>query len=179
VDLDGASGLADTLEVSGELNLSGVVLEVNEMTSLDDPAYVIAEYGSLVGTFSSANLPTGYSLDYAYDGNQVAVVSDALPGADTDGDGATDGDEVIAGTDPLDAESVLSLDITSGPAADVNRLSFETVVGRTYEIYSRSNLLQGAWTPAAINIIGTDALQTILDTNNLPRTYYRLGVFQP
>jgi hypothetical protein len=179
VDLDGASGLADTLEVSGELNLSGVVLEVNEMTSLDDPAYVIAEYGSLVGTFSSANLPTGYSLDYAYDGNQIAVVSDALPGADTDGDGATDGDEVIAGTDPLDAESVLSLDITSGPAADVIRLSFETVVGRTYEIYSRSNLLQGAWAPAATNIIGTDALQAILDTNNMPRTYYRLGVFQP
>ena len=43
---------------------------------LDDPAYVFASYGSLTGSqFASVvDLPSGYQIDYAYQGNSIALI---------------------------------------------------------------------------------------------------------
>lgn len=78
------TGAADVLNVAGALNLTGSTLNFQPVTggsAADDAAYVIASYGAglLTGTFANLTVPTGYTVDYAYNGgNQIAVVA-AVP----------------------------------------------------------------------------------------------------
>jgi fibronectin-binding autotransporter adhesin len=62
---------------SGSLSIGSGSVDFETLGALDDPAYVIAEYGSLTGTaFNTvANLPGGYFIDYNYNNmNQIALV---------------------------------------------------------------------------------------------------------
>jgi autotransporter-associated beta strand protein len=71
------SGAADLLSVAGLLDLTAPssTVDFSTLGTLDDPAYVFASYGSLNGTFGTvSNLPTGYTIDYAYLGNFIALV---------------------------------------------------------------------------------------------------------
>jgi len=77
--LDGtATGSADQLIVIGNLTLGGATLNLSELVTADDDAYVIVTYGSLSGDeiFTTVlGLPTGYHLEYNYNSlNQIAVV---------------------------------------------------------------------------------------------------------
>ena len=78
MDLDGAdSGSADRLIVTNGLNISEATLDLEAISSLDDIFYVLVEYGSLTGTFATiSDTPAGYALDYAFDGNRIALVSE-------------------------------------------------------------------------------------------------------
>lgn len=74
------AGTIDLLNVTGQLDISSATLSFTNIGSaLDDAVYILATYGSLVGTFASANTPSGYSLDYAFGGNSIALV--AIPEA--------------------------------------------------------------------------------------------------
>jgi autotransporter-associated beta strand protein len=81
IDVSGAgAGSCDLLDVSGgltgALDISREAVQFNVLSALNDPAYVFAKYGSLNGTFSGVtNLPAGYTIDYSYAGNQIALVS--------------------------------------------------------------------------------------------------------
>lgn len=71
------SGSSDILFAGQLLDLSGGSSAVDFSTfgSLDDAAYVFANYGTLNGTFATvSNLPTGYTIDYGYLGNFIALV---------------------------------------------------------------------------------------------------------
>ena len=77
VELDGTLqiDLGDLLAVSGTLNLGDAALDLTGLTPLGDDAYVFATYGTLVGEFSQVlGLTDGYSLDYHFGGNGLAVV---------------------------------------------------------------------------------------------------------
>ncbi len=77
VEVDGTgAGLADLLNVSGVFDITGATVNFIALNGLDDPVYVFASYGSVNGSqFSSVqNLPSGYSIDYAYGGNQMALI---------------------------------------------------------------------------------------------------------
>ncbi|GEM_PF-2808085 len=79
IELDGTGpGLSDLLVVTGQLDISQTLLDFNALTAVDDTAYIFASYGSLVtnvnGFFNVVDLPTGYSIDYSYLGNQIALV---------------------------------------------------------------------------------------------------------
>lgn len=79
----GGSGSADRLDATGLLDLSTgtSAVDFTAIGTLDDPAYVIANYGSISGTFATVtNLPTGYTLDYSYLGSSVALVPVPEPG---------------------------------------------------------------------------------------------------
>ena len=69
----------DVLDVVGALALnSGAILNLNlSGPGADQPVYVIADYGSLSGTFTTVNnLPSNYTLNYDYQGaNEIALVS--------------------------------------------------------------------------------------------------------
>ena len=71
------SGVSDLFSVAGTLDLSAgtSAVDFSVLGALDDPAYVFASYGALNGTFGTvSNLPTGYTINYAYLGNFIALV---------------------------------------------------------------------------------------------------------
>jgi hypothetical protein len=65
------------------------------------------------------------------------------PGADPDGDGATNLQEYYAGTDPRDPASALRLAVA--PGADGVRLRFVAVPDKSYTVLYRERLATGAW----------------------------------
>ena len=75
-------------------------------------------------------------------GTQVYVADGHL---DPDGDGMTNLEERIAGTDPLDPESRLSLQLVSLDDARV-QIQFEAMAERTYSILAIDHLPAGTWT---------------------------------
>ncbi|GAA5125304.1 autotransporter-associated beta strand repeat-containing protein [Luteolibacter yonseiensis] len=68
----------DKLAVTGNLNIGSATLILNGTPTA--AVYILASYGSLTGTFSSTPvLPSGYSIDYAYQGNQIAIKRSSSP----------------------------------------------------------------------------------------------------
>jgi autotransporter-associated beta strand protein len=98
----GGSGSSGRIVAAG-LNISAAVVTYNISGTPDDPVYVLATYTSLSGTPSFASVepaPTGYTLDYAYQGNKIALVKDAGTPYDTWSGGAPfDGDANGDGVD--------------------------------------------------------------------------------
>lgn len=125
--LDGTDGGSAGKIQATELDITDAAVTLDPVTTLDDPVYILAEYTTLVGTaFASVSPPSGYHLEYAYNGGtQIALVtdtpadpfldwinatwpslSDKTPTGDPDGDGIEnlleyilkDGDPSTSGT---------------------------------------------------------------------------------
>ncbi|MBN2580808.1 MAG: PEP-CTERM sorting domain-containing protein [Pirellulales bacterium] len=68
----------DLLLVSGDLDLTGGILDFaleSGGSALTDLAYVFATYGTLSGSLpTEQNVPAGYHVEYAYGGNNIALV---------------------------------------------------------------------------------------------------------
>jgi uncharacterized repeat protein (TIGR01451 family) len=76
------------------------------------------------------------------------------PSDDPDGDGLSNLDEFRAGTDPMNAQSVLrisAIQVASGQF----RVSFPTVAGKKYRVESSATLGAGSWSIVADNVAGT------------------------
>ena len=120
IEIDDASTpMSDRLDVGGALTLTGGTLEVTAIGPATQSAYVIASYGTLEGTFATVDAPAGYTVDYAHEGNRIALVAGGAsdydtwamgipgfvetgPAADPDGDGVLNRDEYAYGLDPTD-----------------------------------------------------------------------------
>ncbi|MBN2217329.1 MAG: autotransporter-associated beta strand repeat-containing protein [Pirellulales bacterium] len=79
IEFDSSTDEIDVLAVTGQLNLTGGSLQFSDLASepvpLDQPAYVFATYGTLVGDLPTVGpLPDGYQVDFAYGGNSIALV---------------------------------------------------------------------------------------------------------
>ncbi|MGA2032117.1 MAG: autotransporter-associated beta strand repeat-containing protein [Thermoguttaceae bacterium] len=81
IDLSGAgAGSCDLFDASqgltGTLDITNEAVNFNVLSALDDPAYAFVKYRSLNGTFSGVtNLPAGYTINYSYAGNEIALVT--------------------------------------------------------------------------------------------------------
>ncbi len=74
-ELDGASN--DRLAVGGQLGITGGTLDIQILSGKATlPVYVIVSYGSLTGVAfeNILHLPAGYAIEYAYEGNKIALV---------------------------------------------------------------------------------------------------------
>ncbi len=82
IEYDGlASTAIDILNVSGNFDVSGISVNFQSLGGpLAGPSYVFATYGSLTGgVFASVlSSPAGYTVDYAFGGNNIALVQ-AVP----------------------------------------------------------------------------------------------------
>jgi len=134
---------------------------------------------------------TNQAASHDLDGNRRPLDGDGVAGAamdigcyelynangDSDGDGAKDGDEIAADTDPMNASSFFHITAFSNAAPNWV-VRFDSSTGRFYTLYRCTNLVQGAWTNVAgqgprSGVGGHDAMT---DTNAVPSWFYRLKV---
>ena len=151
--------------VAADLNVSAAVVTFNITGTPNDPAYVLATYDNLVGAPSfAAPMPTppaGYSLDFAYEGNKIALVQVAgydtwktqitnglnLRTDDADGDGFNNLQEFLFGTSPIASNGSLVTTTTSGGDLILRWLQRET--GATYTLKQSATLAADSWSPSA------------------------------
>jgi subtilisin family serine protease len=95
------------------------------------------------------------------------------PGTDTDGDGASNYAEFIAGTNPIHAGSRLKLLVTRQPN-NLLHLEWPTAPGRSYRLFSSTNV--STWTPLTdwTRAAGSSMSQLFTPTNS--RTLLRVQV---
>ncbi len=90
--------------------------------------------------------------------------------SDTDGDSFTDRQEFIAGTDPWDATSRLEL---TGLVGGSN-LFWKAVQGKSYSVFTSTNLVTGPWSKKASGIPGTPPESRYVITNVSNRLFLRI-----
>jgi len=172
-ELDGAN--ADQLVVSGALNISAGTLDVDLLGGgATESVYVIATYGSLTGSsFATVtDLPSNYRIDYAYNGNQIALIQmtpfeswadgydlsggDALFDADPDNDGGKNGYEWATGTNPTNPASICMLGIGSTNTDAVVTFTRNTnATDVAIELQRSLNLVSNVWSGIATNTAGS------------------------
>jgi autotransporter-associated beta strand protein len=100
--------------------------------------------------------------------------------ADTDGDGAGDGDEVVAGSDPLNPASAgfrIARETKSGAHVV---LAWPGVSNRVYSVYAATNLMSGAnWVPLDTNVAAQVPLTTFATPPAGGGESYRIQVRKP
>ncbi len=95
----------------------------------------------------------------------LTLVLSNITSDDDDGDGHTEAQETVAGTDPRDAGSVLRLSVTPLPPADVV-VTFSSLPGRGYQIERTADF--SSWTnatPSPIIATGTSTSRAFPATN--------------
>ncbi|MCW1925719.1 autotransporter-associated beta strand repeat-containing protein [Luteolibacter arcticus] len=80
-----ASGSSGRIQAAA-LDIDGAVVVISPTATLDDGAYVLADYTSLEGAefASESGVPVGYDIDYGYNGGtQIALVQTSASGYDS------------------------------------------------------------------------------------------------
>ena len=97
------------------------------------------------------------------------------PNDDPDGDGATNLQEYLAGTNPLDPADVFKITSVRILGADVG-ISFATVAAHRYRVERTADLAGGVWAAVADNLAGTGGILQVNDVNGTgqPQRFYRV-----
>ena len=122
----------------------------------------------------SNGLPDWWEMDY------FGVIG-VIPNLDADGDGATNLQEYLAGTNPRSAASKLAITQTArirDGATSAFRIVFPSVSGITYRVEYSDTLALGSWTALVPDLIGTGGTLQAVDSAvaTHPKRFYRVGV---
>ncbi|MCW5556719.1 MAG: fibronectin type III domain-containing protein [Verrucomicrobiae bacterium] len=96
------------------------------------------------------------------------------PGADTDGDGADNRTEFLAGTDPTSASSVLKVRLVGTPQGVL--LEWDTRPGAVYQIQGSTDLRD--WTNLDAPRLAADVTDSIPAGNTPANAYYRITLLR-
>lgn len=162
------------------LNVSSAAVTYSITGTLDDAVYVLATYSSLSGTPTFASVdptPAGYTLQYAYESNKIALVKNAGSAYDTwatgdepfdgdaNGDGVKDGLAFLLGaaTPGTNATDLLPTVTQSGGnlILNFNCLPVAARGTATLKVEHSNNL--GSWT-TTVDVV-PDANDPIPDNN--------------
>ncbi|MDQ2919172.1 MAG: hypothetical protein M3R10_04760, partial [Verrucomicrobiota bacterium] len=114
-----------------------------------------------------------------YFGHSTGQAGDlSRPNDDPDGDGLTNLQEYILGSNPTVGDSsAFGLKITRGSSSTMS-LKFPTIRDRTYRVYYSTILQNPSWTQLGSNVAGTGSEVTVNDAIGQLR-YYKLDVSLP
>jgi len=107
------------------------------------------------------------------------------PSADADGDGFTNLEEYLIGTQPNNPASKLSIGqiaVLPNAANKDFRINFATAYGVTYRVEFSDSLAAGSWLPLGSDLSGTGAPATATDAAAVslhPRRFYRVRILAP
>jgi len=95
--------------------------------------------------------------------------------ADPDHDGLSNGQEFLAGTDPLDSASCLKVDAFITSPGTVT-LQFLAIANRTYSVLYQDSLGAPDWFPLSlVEAHSTNRVGTVVDSTGIPGSrFYRL-----
>ena len=131
-----------------------------------------------IGTSFGWGSPTGVTTPQMPLATQTPTPQESVS-PDSDGDGFTDAEESLAGTDPFDSASALRLSATRTAGSGV-ALEFSTVPGRTYAVECCTDLARGVWITLRADIPGTGEPFQFLDDAPATRgtqCFYRVRVW--
>lgn len=96
---------------------------------------------------------------------------------DSDGDGALDRDEEIAGTDPTNPSSVFGLRIKPHGPSNAVSLEWPSANGRTYSIWVSQEIAGNAFALITNNIVATPPTNVFIDQNvGHEKRFYRVTI---
>jgi hypothetical protein len=136
----------------------GAFLGYLTLTQASPSATITATQGSIASTSGGINVQSGAST--ANDGipdtwktaHGLAIATN-IAAFDSDGDGTTDLQEYLAGTDPRSAASAFKVGTASTDASTQFSLTFPAIAGKLYRISESSDLT--TWTPLLPHIFAT------------------------
>ena len=106
--------------------------------------------------------------------DEITSMDDVLPNDDFDGDGLSNRAEWIAGTSPIDPNSVFAV-IPTQPAPDGYPLRWHSVVGKSYTIHISTDLTQG-FTEHQSGITATGTITERTITNAGTKSFFMVTV---
>lgn len=142
------------------------------VTNNGDPVGDPVTVPALDGLFLRSEPDTDYDgLSDRWELTHAANLTVLNGSGDSDGDGVSDGDEYIAGTDPLSVESVFEISLSTAPSV----LQWSAVQDHQYTIWWSDNL-EDWYLYDSINYFDGDGdLQIPLsDTNSSPHGFFRM-----
>jgi hypothetical protein len=176
----------------GQLNLNGGLLQTDVLIMTNTCGLFAKGGGTLiVGSLVldpnlsalGDGIPNGWKQQYGFNPLDPAVAN-----ADSDGDGLSNLQEFLAGTDPTNSAS--SVRITSMQAIGNDlRIAWSVVTGKTYAVELATNTVDGSYVNAFANLatVAVSASPSITETNYLDTgavtngvtRYYRIRLITP
>ena len=162
------NGGQETVDLINENGGSAIFVRTDVSKDADVKAMVqraVGEFGGVDLAFNNAGIEGLASAD-----SPGVVLLDAA--ADTDADGMSNASEDFAGTNPLDASSLLKiLSLSTGKL-----LTWSSVSGRFYQVYASAEAVTN-FVPVSGVVTSAGPTATYLDLGALPeRRHYRVRV---
>ena len=171
-----SAGGVNFTRTPGTFELKTASTTYNRSAACDgQPATIMSSSLNTIGTFTFSAADRGV-VERVVLGTDKAPISNV----DTDGDGMTDQQELVAGTDPNNPNSVfkVSTDVSMNAQGGLV-IKWASVAGRTYSIQRTTNL-GVPFTPLAAGLPATPPLNSYTDATakGVGVLFYRISVAQ-
>ncbi len=128
-------------------------------------------------------------LDLDDDGDGVSDTDEAIDGTnpknpDSDGDGTNDGDERVAGTDPLDAASIFKITSfyhmgSDGMGGEDVFIKWSSVSNRTYTVLYKTNLSDAVWSTLTVRPGTSPENALVITAPEGDQVFMNVGIEEP